>query len=90
MAFRERDIFRQRLSSQEIRDLLAGRAAAQLFSWKSPRARELGLWEGSPPDDDTLISLMAENPYLIRRPLVSIDSDLVIGLDTKRLETLLP
>ena len=89
MVLRQRDIFRQPLTGGEIRALLAGRPASALFSWKSPHARGLDLSENSPPDDDRLIALMVGNPYLIRRPLVRIDDALVIGLDIKRLETLL-
>lgn len=86
--FTEREIFKQPLNEQEIRELLGDRSAAELFSTKSPRFKALGL-EGVTLTDDARIRLMAQEPYLIRRPTFKLSNGLVIGLDTKRLESLL-
>jgi arsenate reductase-like glutaredoxin family protein len=41
--------------------------------------------EKSPPDDE-LIRLMAEEPYLIRRPIIVAGGRLIIGFDKKRID----
>jgi len=82
----ERDFFRDRLSEDDIRRLLAGRPAAELFSWKSPRAKAMGLSPEKPPPDDELMRLMAEEPYLIRRPIVVAGDRLIIGFDKKGID----
>ena len=67
----ERDFFQERFSEEELRALLGGRPASDIFSWKSPSFKKLGL---KPEDlgDDRLIQLMVEEPRLIRRPLIVV------------------
>ena len=84
------DIFRTRLSVADLRSLLGSRPASDLFSWKSPQARARGVTPGSRSDDE-LLALMAEEPRLIRRPLVRARDELIIGADAaaiKRLQAL--
>ncbi len=85
---RERDFFKQPFSAEELIALMEGLPPSEMFSWKSPRARALGIQEGQVPDDE-LLRLMVGNPYLIRRPLILLDDELVIGFDQKRLTELL-
>lgn len=82
------DIFRTPLTIEVIRGLLGSRSAADLFSWKSPQARARGITPGSRTDDE-LLALMAEEPRLIRRPLVRVGDQLVIGADTNAIKALL-
>lgn len=84
----ERDFFQQRLSEAELRELLGDRPIASIFSWKSPSAKALGLREGAEPPEK-LLRLMLDEPRLIRRPLILVDGELVIGFDQKRLVQLL-
>jgi arsenate reductase-like glutaredoxin family protein len=79
-----RDIFRQPLTVEEIRTLVARASVAQMFSWKSPTARQLGLVPGERSDDD-LIDMMAREPRLIRRPITTTDRQMVVGADLKAL-----
>ena len=61
---------------------MADRPAADIFSWRSPTARKLGL--GARRDaltNDELIRMMIEEPNLIRRPLFSVNGELVAGFD---------
>lgn len=81
----ERDIFKQPLTAGELKELLGDRPASELFSTKSPRYKALGL-EGKNLSNDDLIRLMAEEPYLVRRPTFLIDGRLVVGMDTKQLD----
>lgn len=45
--------------------------------------------EGKPLSNDDMIRLMAEEPYLVRRPSFRIGDRLVVGMDTKQLDALL-
>jgi arsenate reductase-like glutaredoxin family protein len=87
VAFTSRDIFKQPLSEAEIRSLAGNVPVSDLFSWKSPTARQRGLTPGA-LDEDALLRLMAGEPRLIRRPLVVSDGRLVIGADLKQLAEL--
>jgi len=84
-----RDIFRQPLSREEIAALAARAGGAQaLFSWKSPSARALAL-DPATVDAARLLDLMAGEPRLIRRPLVLVDGELIVGGEVKALARLL-
>jgi Spx/MgsR family transcriptional regulator len=84
----ERDFFRQPLSEAELRQLIGDRTVDNVFSWKSPSARALGLKQGEEPPEK-LIELMVNEPRLIRRPIVVVGGETVIGFDKKRLDELL-
>ena len=81
----ERDFFKDPLSEAEIRGLSKGRPLSEMFAWRSPSFKALGLEAGALTDDD-LIRLMLQEPRLIRRPMVQIGDELIVGADTKRLE----
>jgi len=85
----ERDFFKERLSEGELRDLLGGTSLVEAFAWRSPRAKAMGLDSKRPPPDDELVQLMAEIPYLIRRPIIQISGETIFGFDRKRLERVL-
>ena len=87
--FVERELFKDPLSEAEIRELLGDRPASELLSTRSPRYKAMGL-DIQTMSDDACLQVMAQEPYLIRRPTFKIGKDLVIGMDAKRLETLIP
>jgi arsenate reductase len=76
--FESRDIFKQPLSLDELRALAARVPVAKLFSWKSPTARRRGLLPGRVSDEE-LLRLMAEEPRLIRRPIMVTEQEVVVG-----------
>ncbi len=80
----ERDFFQDPFSEAELRDVIGDRSPADIFSWKSPSFRKLGIDRDS-LDDDRMIALMLEEPRLIRRPMTEIGDTLVIGADSKAL-----
>lgn len=80
--FNERDFFKDGFSEAELRDLLGDANPADVFSWRSPSARKLGLDRDTVTDDE-LISLMVGEPRLIRRPLIQVEGRLVVGTDKK-------
>ena len=78
--FQERELFREPLSRNELAALArdTGHAPKDLLAWRSPRARIRAL-DPAAIDDEAALDLMAEEPYLIRRPLVRRGARLAIG-----------
>ena len=76
--FEDRDFFKDRFSELELRRILEGSAPSQAFSWRSPSFKRLGLDQGTLTPDD-LFRLMVDEPRLIRRPMVRVDDQLIIG-----------
>ncbi|HEX2171796.1 MAG TPA: ArsC/Spx/MgsR family protein [Dehalococcoidia bacterium] len=85
--FETRDIFKQPLTAAELRRLAGDRPIAEIFSWKSPTARQQGLKLDDLSGDD-LIRLMTEEPRLIRRPIVQAGDRVIIGLDRAAIASL--
>ena len=85
----ERDFFQDRFSEGELRSLIGGRSPSEVFSWNSPSFKKLGLTREE-VEDDELITLMLEEPRLIRRPLIRVADRLVIGTDRKAMEQAFP
>ena len=81
----ERDIFDEPLSAEEILGLAAGQSISALFSWKSPSFTRLGLAREDLTDKD-MLRLMLGEPRLIRRPLIRIGDELIVGFDQERLQ----
>ena len=71
-----RDFFADRFSEEELRRLFGHRPVSEFFSWVSPSFRKLDIPRKS-LDDDQLISMMLQQPRLIRRPLIVVDGQLL-------------
>ena len=67
---------------------LEDKPASDMFNFKSPSFKRLGL-ERDKLDDEDLIGLMLKEPRLIRRPVVSIGSDVYFSANQSVLEKLL-
>lgn len=85
----ERDFFKDGFTEAELRDLLGDTPPADVFSWRSPSARKLGLDKNTAPADE-LISLMVGEPRLIRRPLIQVGGRLIVGTDKKAMAEAFP
>ena len=85
----ERDFFKDGFTESELRDLLGDTPPADVFSWRSPSARKLGL-DRDTVSDDELIRLMLDEPRLIRRPLIQVDGRLIVGTDKKAMAEAFP
>ena len=85
----ERDFFQVRFSEEELRHLLGDRSPSEVFSWNSPSFKKLGL-NREDLEDWQLIRLMVEEPRLIRRPLIQVGNDLVVGTDKRAMEQAFP
>jgi arsenate reductase-like glutaredoxin family protein len=78
----ERDFFKEPFTREEIKALLQGKSASDMFSYKSPSFKALGLDLAKLSDND-LINLMLKEPRLIRRPIVKIGKNVYFGADSK-------
>ena len=61
---------------------------SEVFSWRSPSFKNMGLDQGSLSQDD-LIRLMMEEPRLVRRPIVKVGGRLLVGATPKTMEAAL-
>ena len=68
--------------------LLQGRPASEMFNYRSPSVKSMGL-EPAELSNDRLIDLMLQEPRLVRRPVVRIGDKVHFGADRKVLEKLL-
>ena len=82
MEFSERDFFKDGFTESELRELLGDTDPADVFSWRSPSARKLGL-DRNTASPEELIRLMVGEPRLIRRPLIQVAGKLIVGTDKK-------
>ena len=85
----ERDFFKDSFTEEELRDLLGDTPPADVFSWRSPSARKLGLDKDTVSPDE-LIRLMVDEPRLIRRPFIQIEGQLIVGTDKKAMAEAFP
>lgn len=76
------------MTADEIRTLLRGRPVSDVFATRSPTFKKLGLSDQQ-LDDEARLRLMTEYPQLIRRPLLTVGDELIVGLDPARLEAAL-
>ncbi len=84
----DRDFFQEKFTESELRQLIEGRKPADVFSWNSPSFKALGRPAESLSEDE-MVQLMLGEPRLIRRPLVVVNGQLVIGGSQKALEAAL-
>ncbi len=81
----ERDFFKEPFSEAEINELAALAPLSDLFAWRSPSLKKLGLAGQELPDAE-LLKLMLQEPRLIRRPVTRLGDKLLIGSNQKVLE----
>ena len=85
----ERDFFADPFTADELRQLIGDAPVADYFSWRSPSFRKLGL-KRDEMSDDQMLALMADEPRLIRRPLIQTpDGKLIVGTDKKAMSALI-
>jgi len=83
----ERDFFKNPFAQSEIEHLLQGRPASEMFNFRSPSFKKLGLVREKLRDKE-LIDLMLKEPRLVRRPVVRIDGNVYFSADKSVLEGL--
>ena len=85
--FIDRDFFKEPFTRDEIMDLLQGKPASEMFNFRSPSFKKLGL-DRDELSDNQLIDLMLKEPRLVRRPVIRIGNDVYFSADKKVLEGL--
>ena len=88
MEINERDFFKNPFSRAEIDELLQGKSASDMFNFRSPSFKQLGM-ERDKLTDNELIDLMLKEPRLVRRPVVRIDGKVYFSADKSVLENLI-
>jgi arsenate reductase (glutaredoxin) len=84
----ERDYAKAPLGTAELKTLFAGRDPRDFLNSKSPTFKAMGL-KGKALTAAQALKLMAEEPNLIKRPLVVVGREIVAGFDRERLRALL-
>ena len=84
----ERDYFKEPFSEAELLELAQGTGIAARFASRSPSLKELGLADKELSDAE-MVSLMLQEPRLVRRPLVRMDGKLLVGANIKAVEAAL-
>ncbi len=85
LALEERDYFKEPFSAAEINELASLATLSDLFAWRSPSLKKLGLAGQQLPDAE-LLRLMLQEPRFIRRPVIRLGERLLIGSNLKVLE----
>jgi regulatory protein spx len=81
--YKEREIFRNPLSAAEVEDLLGSRPITDVLSTRSPAYKERGLHRGT-YSDAALLRHMELEPRLLRRPILQLGDQVLIGFDPAR------
>jgi arsenate reductase-like glutaredoxin family protein len=84
----ERDYAKQPLGAAELRALFVGRDPRDFLNPKSPAFKAMGLKDRKLTAAEAL-ALMAQEPNLIKRPLIVAGDEIVAGFDRERLRVLL-
>jgi arsenate reductase-like glutaredoxin family protein len=80
----ERDYAKNPLSLDELKSLFAGKDPRDFINPKSPAFKAMGLKGGTLTEAQAL-KLMAEEPNLIKRPLIIAGKAIIAGFDRERL-----
>ena len=81
----ERDYAKQPLSAAELGELFKGRNPLEFLNSRSPAFKKRGL-DVAKITPDRALRLMAEDPNLIKRPLVIAGNEYIAGFDRDRLK----
>ena len=81
----ERDYFKEPLSEPELLELASLASLSELFAWRSPSLKTMGL-AGQDLSEAEMLRLMQQEPRLIRRPVTRVGHKLIIGSNQKTLE----
>ena len=74
----ERDFFRDPFARKELECLFRKHSPSAFFSWQSPSFRKLNCKKAE-LEEPRLLDLMVADPRLIKRPLIQIDDELIVG-----------
>ena len=80
-----RDLGKERLSAEELEKLIGDRDHTQFLNTRNElyRAKKM---KDHPPSREAAIRMMAEEPNLIRRPVIVAGGRVVLGFDEERID----
>ncbi len=81
----ERDYFKEPFTEAELNELIAEAGdpgVSAMFASRSPSLKKMGLVAAELTDERKL-SLMLEEPRLVRRPIVRLGGQLLVGANIK-------
>ena len=76
----ERDLSKQPLTVEELDRLIGSRDHLPFLNTRNEKYRALNLKE-NPPDRKRALALMAEEPNLVKRPLLVLGKRILFGFD---------
>ena len=82
MELESRDLDRQRLSEDELEELIGDRDYKEFLNTRNELYRTRNM-KDHPPSRAEAIQLMAKEPNLIRRPVVMRGTQMVLGFDER-------
>lgn len=85
--YEEFDIFKNRITTEELEKILVFSSVDEIFSWSSPSAREYKPYRHKLKDSE-LITLMIKEPRLIRRPILLGRDRVIVGFKNESYEFL--
>ncbi|MBF6560755.1 MAG: hypothetical protein IVW56_10725 [Candidatus Binataceae bacterium] len=88
MVLDERDYAKQPFTLAELKELFKGVDPRDYLNPKSPAFKALGL-KGQTLTAERALKLMAEEPNLLKRPLVIAGTTIIAGFDRERLRAAL-
>lgn len=74
----ERDFFKEPFTKAELEKLIGDRPIAEFISTRAKSYTSTG-WDKKPPTKKLAIAAMLKDPTLLRRPILVIGKNLVIG-----------
>ena len=81
----ERDYFKEPFREEELKALAGEAGVSQMFARRSPSLKKMGL-AGKEMSDDEMLALMLQEPRLIRRPIIRIGGNMLVGANMKAVE----
>jgi Spx/MgsR family transcriptional regulator len=84
----ERDYAKIPLSAAELKELFAGRDPRDYLNPRSPAYKAMNL-SGKSLTEEQALALMAQEPNLIKRPIVIAGKQMLAGFDREKLRTAL-
>ena len=85
LSVEDRDYFKEPFTEDELRALIAEvgePGVSAMFASRSPSLKKMGL-NAAELSDERKLSLMLEEPRLVRRPIVRLGDQLLIGANIK-------
>ena len=78
----ERDYFKDPLGEDELIDVASTVGLAEIFAWRSPSVKNMGS-QGKDLEDREMLQCMLKEPRLIRRPILKVANETIIGANIK-------